>query len=101
MIGLADLDRVSDGEAELGYWLGRAWWGNGYATEAAQALVWFAGDALGLRRLTAGHAADNLPSGRVLSKLGFRCTGEAETYSRSRRRTIAVMTYIRDFDTTG
>ena len=96
MIGLADLDGVSAAKAELGYWFAKAWWGNGYATEAARALVGFAVDALRLDRLTAGHAADNLSSGRVLSKLGFRCTGETETYSRSRRETIAVLTYVWD-----
>ncbi|MBL8692366.1 MAG: GNAT family N-acetyltransferase [Rhodospirillaceae bacterium] len=96
MIGLADLDRVSDTEAELGYWLGVTWWGHGYATEAAGALIQFAWGALGLARLKAGHAADNPASGRLLVKLGFQCITETEVYSRPRDCKIRALKYALD-----
>ncbi len=69
-VGLLDLDEV-----ELGYWLTPPAWGRGYATEAARAMMAFARDTLGLRRLASGHFADNPASGRVLAKAGFRPTG--------------------------
>lgn len=58
--------------AELGYELAPAHWGNGYATEAAAALVSFAFEELKLQRLQANCNAENAASARVLSKLGFR-----------------------------
>jgi ribosomal-protein-alanine N-acetyltransferase len=60
---------------ELGYWIGKPHWGNGYCTEAAAAVVEFGFSTLGLRKLFAEHFADNPASGRVLEKLGFRNEG--------------------------
>ena len=71
---------ATDGEAELGYWLSPSSWGRGYATEAGRAMIGHARDALGLRRLQAGHFADNPASGRVLAKLGFVPTGSVVPY---------------------
>lgn len=62
-------------EAELGYWIGRPYWGRGYATEAARASVAFAFDWTDVDRVVALPLADNLPSRRVLEKAGFRLTG--------------------------
>jgi RimJ/RimL family protein N-acetyltransferase len=55
----------------LGYWIGRPYWGSGYATEAARRVVVFAFDELKAERLTAGWFHDNPASGNVLAKLGF------------------------------
>ena len=74
MIGSIGLGRDGE-EVELGYWIARNWWGQGYATEAVRAVLRLAA-ALGHRRLVAGHFADNPASGRVLAKAGFRPTGE-------------------------
>jgi RimJ/RimL family protein N-acetyltransferase len=62
-------------DIELGYWIARTHWGNGYATEAGRAALEIA-RALGRTRVLAGHFVDNPASGRVLRKLGFRETGE-------------------------
>jgi RimJ/RimL family protein N-acetyltransferase len=64
-------------KVEIGYWLGRPYWGRGYATEAAAALADFAGD-LGHGPVTANHFVDNPASGRVLQKAGFAYTGHRE-----------------------
>jgi RimJ/RimL family protein N-acetyltransferase len=63
------------GAAELVYWIAPAQWGQGYATEAARALLSLA-RTLGHRAIAALHFIDNPRSGRVLEKLGFRPTGE-------------------------
>jgi RimJ/RimL family protein N-acetyltransferase len=64
--------------AEIGYWLGRPYWGKGFATEAGQAVVDTAFRALGFDLLTSGYFVDNPASGRVLQKLGFVETGSGE-----------------------
>jgi RimJ/RimL family protein N-acetyltransferase len=63
-----------EGHVELGYWIGREYWGRGYATEAARAVLRLA-RAIGYRRIRAGHFADNPASGKVLRKAGFKATG--------------------------
>jgi RimJ/RimL family protein N-acetyltransferase len=61
--------------AGLGYWLGRRYWGQGYATEAAALAVAHARQ-LGATRLEAETFPENQASARVLQKLGFRTIGE-------------------------
>ncbi|MEJ2503343.1 MAG: GNAT family N-acetyltransferase [Gemmatimonadota bacterium] len=61
--------------AELGYWLGRPYWGRGYATEAARAVVWWGFETFDLHRVHASHFPRNPASGRVLRKLGMRHEG--------------------------
>ena len=61
--------------AEVGYWLGEAHWGNGYASEALRALTRYAFEELGLRRLSAGVFGHNPASARVLEKVGYRLEG--------------------------
>ena len=56
---------------ELGYWIGVPYWGRGYATEAAQAVLAHGFGPLGLERIHACHLAPNLASGRVMQKLGM------------------------------
>jgi RimJ/RimL family protein N-acetyltransferase len=70
LIGAVGLTPEKD-TAELGYWLSPAHWGRGIATEAAQAVVGFGFERLGLARLTSGYFENNPASGRVLAKLGF------------------------------
>lgn len=60
--------------AELGYSLGRAYWGRGYATEAVRAMLDHS-RGLGLSRLDAYSFVDNLASARVLEKAGFTDLG--------------------------
>jgi ribosomal-protein-alanine N-acetyltransferase len=56
---------------ELGYWVGRPFWGRGFATEAARRVVRFAFEELNAKKIVAGWYEDNPASGRVLEKLGF------------------------------
>ena len=75
LIGTAGIARMPTGAVEFGYWIARPFWGLGFATEAAQAIIANARDSLRLDRLVAGHFIDNPASGRVLAKLGFKSRG--------------------------
>jgi len=61
--------------AELGYWLGAAYWGQGYATEAAREMLRYGFEELGLHRIFATHFKHNAASGRILKKIGMHCEG--------------------------
>jgi RimJ/RimL family protein N-acetyltransferase len=61
--------------AELGYYVGRPHWGQGFATEAAQAIVRMGFEVWGYSKLTSRYHTDNPASGRVLTKLGFKPVG--------------------------
>lgn len=74
LVGACGLGRRASGAVDLGYWIARADWGRGFATEACTALVDIA-RTLGLARLEGSHFTDNPASGRVLEKLGFTATG--------------------------
>lgn len=58
--------------AEIGYVLGQAHWGQGFATEAMRPLVEYAFDTLGVHRLEARLDPRNSGSANVLRKLGFQ-----------------------------
>ena len=75
-VGVIGLFEDADLAPEIGYWIGQPFWGRGFATEALEgALVW-AGKRWRRRALMSGHFADNPASGRVLEKAGFLYTGE-------------------------
>jgi RimJ/RimL family protein N-acetyltransferase len=95
LVGGIGLDGQRD--AELGYWIARAHWGQGLATEAGRAVVQLADSSLRLPRLVASHALDNPASGRVLTKLGFGATGiTAAMHSQGRGGDMRVRLFTRD-----
>lgn len=61
--------------AELGYWVGKPYWNQGYCTEAARAVLRYAFEARGLRRVFAQHYGRNPASGRVMLKAGMQPEG--------------------------
>jgi len=77
LIGNAGIRRKPNNgfEADIGYELSPEHWGNGYATEAARALVNIGFGEWGLRRISSWCIADNLASARVLEKLGLTLEG--------------------------
>lgn len=74
LIGVVGLHLADGHEPELGYWLGEAYWGHGYATEAARAVIAAAREA-GAPALRSRARATNAGSRNVLRKLGFVETG--------------------------
>jgi ribosomal-protein-alanine N-acetyltransferase len=68
--GLRDIDQQHL-QAELGFWMGREWWGHGYAREAAAAVIRFGFESLQLNRICAHHMLRNPAAGKVLQHLGM------------------------------
>ncbi|HEX2138958.1 MAG TPA: GNAT family N-acetyltransferase [Woeseiaceae bacterium] len=62
--------------AALGYWIGVPYWGRGYATEAAVAVIRYGFEELGLHKITAQHMTGNPASARVMVKAGMQREGE-------------------------
>ena len=91
MIGLERQGDVNRRAAELGYWLGVDYWGQGIATEAIDAISRWAMDALDLVRIFAQPYADNMGSCRALEKAGFvqegtmRCSAIKDGVIRNQR----------------
>lgn len=61
-----------DDECELGYWLGRPFWGNGFVPEAAAELLRHGFEDIGMVKIWCGYYDGNEKSKRVQEKLGFR-----------------------------
>ncbi len=62
-------------KANLGYWIGKPYWGQGFATEAAGLIVAYGFRELGLHRIASMHIVRNPASGKVMQKLGMQYEG--------------------------
>lgn len=93
LIGLCGLMKTNDEVAEIGYWIGKQWWGDGLATEAAAELIRYAFRTLKIARITCCHYEDNPASRRVIEKLGFTETGRCVSWCDARRRDVPTITY--------
>jgi RimJ/RimL family protein N-acetyltransferase len=75
VLGCCGIGKLDGEHPEIGYWLGVPFWGKGYATEAARALIDHAFGELGYDVLVSGARVSNPASRRVLQKCGFEWTG--------------------------
>jgi RimJ/RimL family protein N-acetyltransferase len=75
VIGACGIEPRDGQSPELGYWIGTHYWGQGYATEAARAVIDHAFGALDCDQLQSGARISNPASRRVLEKCGFQWTG--------------------------
>lgn len=105
LICLRDSNRIvggiglsGDSQAELGYWIARDHWGQGYATEAGRALIALADGSLRLSRLHARRMLDNARSANVLRKLGFQPTGKKTRSASLVRGVVETCLYTRERD---
>ena len=74
-IGMVSLEGAGD-TLELGYWLGRMYWGSGLMSEAVAGLLDFVWLATDIEKIEAAAALPNLRSRRALERAGFVSTGE-------------------------
>jgi [ribosomal protein S5]-alanine N-acetyltransferase len=71
---------ISHRRGEIGYWMGKPYWGAGYMTEAARRLVRFGFEELNLNRIDGNCYVDNIGSARVLEKCGMTYEGTLREY---------------------
>ena len=69
---------TADDECEMGYWLGKPFWGQGIIPEAAGEMLRHAFEDLGMAKVWAGYYEGNTKSKRVQEKVGFRYQWKSE-----------------------
>jgi RimJ/RimL family protein N-acetyltransferase len=85
LVGVVGLHPAAPIGPEIGYWIGKPYWGQGLASEAASAAMGWAARTWRRRAASAGYFADNPASARVLDRAGFLHTGEVtQRFSRAR-----------------
>lgn len=67
---------------EIGYCIGKQFWGNGFTTEALMTIIPFLFDCVGMNRISANHDTKNIASGRVMQKAGLFYEGTAHQAKR-------------------
>ena len=87
---------LEGGNRQVGYWIGREFWGQGVATRSLNQFL----QLIDSRPLYAHVAKHNVGSIRVLEKCGFRLDGEAEVPSRRSGETVTECSYVLDSVTT-
>jgi RimJ/RimL family protein N-acetyltransferase len=100
-VGLDGSTGDDSDEPALGYWLGEAYWGNGYASEAAAAIIDYGLRGLGMATIRAYTDPGNLASQKVLLRCGLGRVGEIELAEPTRegaRRAPLFRISRREFD---
>lgn len=96
LVGVTGHAATPDGTStEIGYWIGRPYWGQGFATEAARMLVSHCFRHGRFAEVTCAHFADNQASARVIEKLGFTVVGDGRAWCEARRREVDIVRYSR------
>ncbi|MCQ2417795.1 MAG: GNAT family N-acetyltransferase [Oscillospiraceae bacterium] len=77
LIGSISVVEISEKtqSVEIGYGIGSKWWGNGYTAEAANGIMKYLFEEIGVFRICAKHATGNPNSGRVMQKIGMQQEG--------------------------
>lgn len=74
-IGSISVVEIENDVPEIGYCIGRSWWGQGITSEALSAVLDFLFQEVGVESIIAKHAVDNPASGRVMEKCGMTLEG--------------------------
>lgn len=73
-IGISNIHKEFE-KAEIGYWIGKPYWNQGYCTEAVKAVIRYCFEEMKLNRVYAHHFLNNPASGRVMEKAGMKKEG--------------------------
>lgn len=90
LVGTLGLRVAPNAHGNVGYWIGHAYWGHGYATLAAGAGIAALFTHTGLGWLMAAHLAGNHGSARVLAKCGMRAVARVHVDHRGKRATLVL-----------
>ncbi|MGE5475611.1 MAG: bifunctional GNAT family N-acetyltransferase/(deoxy)nucleoside triphosphate pyrophosphohydrolase [Bacteroidales bacterium] len=93
LIGVIGFGLETDGTPELGWWVGRAYWGDGYATEAARRLLRHLFADLGYPSAWASAHLDNAASRAVMTKLGMALAKHERVSMPARGQSVVAPVY--------
>ena len=95
LIGNISVVKIIDeiDSVELGWVIGRKWWGNGYTAEVAERLLEFFFTEVSVNRICAGHDIDNPNSGRVMQKIGMKYEGTLRQSGKNNQGIVDVANY--------
>ena len=94
LIGGVSLTLDDDNYYDLGYWIGKDYWGKGYATESSKKLLEYVLDQLDSPKIKSGYFVGNFVSGNVIKKLGFKEVGVEKRYSDSNKKEMDLMLVV-------
>jgi [ribosomal protein S5]-alanine N-acetyltransferase len=94
LIGIINLSlqKIYD-RAELAYWVGKPYWGKGYGTEAAKALLEYGFEELNLNRIFAASFTNNPGSWRIMEKIGLKHEGVLRQHLKKREEYVDLTYY--------
>ena len=98
LVGGVGVSFEENNQLDLGYWIAKDYWGNGFATEASKGLINYVKNETEFKAITACYEKGNKTSAKVLKKLGFIEIGECEEYFLSRKETMDCVDLILDLD---
>ncbi len=98
LVGGVGVSFEENNQLDLGYWIAKDYWGNGFATEASKGLIDYVKNETEFKAITACYVKGNKTSAKVLKKLGFIEIGECEEYFLSRKETMDCLDLILDLD---
>jgi ribosomal-protein-alanine N-acetyltransferase len=82
-----------DRNAEMGFWIGKPYWNQGFCSEAGRVMLQFGFETLGLHRIFARHFPRNAASSKVIAKLGMKYEGHLREHVRKLDRFEDVVCY--------
>ena len=98
LVGGVGVSFEEHNQLDLGYWVAKDYWGNGFATEASEGLIDYVKNETESKTITACYVKGNNASGKVLKTLGFIEIGECEEYFLSRKEPVTCVDLILNLD---
>lgn len=96
LFGTIGLNKKDDGIFSLGYNIAKAYWNNGFTTEAGKVIIDFANNTLNINKFSCRHANENIASMKVMKKLGFIYSNNSSYESFSGKKHFESKNYFLD-----